>query len=184
MKTTAELHAALMHFLKESGEDTTRADLADTPRRFSEMLHYFTQGNRVSVEGLFEGALLPATHKGMVVVKDLQFSSLCEHHLLPFSGRCHVGYLPNQYWIGLSRLGKIVERLAHRLQIQERLTADIATAIQVGLQAQGVAVMVTGEHFCMRLRCGEQAATSVTTTHWQGAFETQPELQMGFLQQI
>ncbi|OGT63783.1 MAG: hypothetical protein A3J38_03255 [Gammaproteobacteria bacterium RIFCSPHIGHO2_12_FULL_45_9] len=173
-----------MHFLQELGEDTNRPDLVDTPRRFSEMLHYFTQGNRSSVDGLFEGALLPATHSGMVVVKDLKFAALCEHHLLPFSGHCHIAYLPNTHWIGLSRLGKIVERLAHRLHMQERLTADIAQAIQTGLNSHGVAVMVVGEHFCMRLRSHEQTDASVTTIHWLGAFEAQTELQMTFLQQV
>jgi GTP cyclohydrolase I len=149
--------------LKELGEDVTRDGLLETPARAASSMRYLTKGYTENLEDILNNALFDSEMSEMVIVKDIEMYSMCEHHLLPFLGKCHVGYLPNGKVIGLSKIARIIDFYARRLQIQERLTGEIAHCIESTTNARGVAVVIEAQHLCMMMR-GVEKQNSVMTT--------------------
>ena len=152
------------------GEDATREGLASTPERYEKAIRYLTSGYQTSVEEVVNGALFTVKFDEMVVVKDIEFFSLCEHHLLPFFGKMHVAYLPKDKVIGLSKIPRVVDMVARRLQVQERLTQQIAEAISGAVAPRGVAVLCEARHFCMMMRGVEKQHSGTVTSAMLGAF--------------
>jgi len=152
------------------GEDAKREGLASTPERYEKALRYLTSGYHTSVEEVVNGALFTVKFDEMVVVKDIEFFSLCEHHLLPFFGKMHVAYLPKDKVIGLSKIPRVVDMFARRLQVQERLTQQIAEAISGAVAPRGVAVLCEARHFCMMMRGVEKQHSGTVTSAMLGAF--------------
>jgi len=152
------------------GEDPSRDGLQRTPERWEKAMRFLTSGYHSRVEDLINGALFAVKFDEMVLVKDIEFFSLCEHHLLPFYGRMHVAYLPTNKVIGLSKIPRIVNMFARRLQVQERLTQEVAEAISDAIQPRGVAVMCEASHFCMMMRGVEKQHSSTVTSAMVGAF--------------
>ena len=146
------VHNLITAMLKEIGEDPSRQGLQKTPKRWEKMMKELTVGYDQDLEQIVNGALFPAETDGMVIVKDIECYSLCEHHLLPFTGKVHVGYVPDKAIIGLSKVARIVDMYARRLQVQERLTQQICDALEEVLQPKGIGVMIEAEHFCMMMR--------------------------------
>ena len=163
----AEHYKAIISLI---GEDVTREGLLKTPMRAAKAIAYVTRGYRQDPDEIINNAIF--THEGsrMVVVKDIEFYSLCEHHILPFFGRVSVGYIPNGKTIGLSKLTRLVDYYARRLQVQERMTAQICHVIMEKLQAKGVIVVCTGEHLCMKMRGVEKQDSATTTIETSGVF--------------
>lgn len=156
--------------LKHLGEDPEREGLIDTPKRVAKAMQFLTQGYTMNPEAILRSAKFKEDYKQMVIVKDIEIYSLCEHHMLPFFGKAHVAYIPNDYITGLSKIARVVEAFARRLQIQERLTTQIRDCIQDTLNPLGVAVVIEAQHMCMSMR-GIQKQNSVTTTSdFTGAF--------------
>lgn len=156
--------------LSELGEDVSREGLLKTPRRVADALQFATQGYEQDPEAILRGALFDEDYQQMVLVKDIEFYSLCEHHLLPFFGKAHVAYIPNGKITGLSKIARVVDIFAHRLQVQERMTTQIKDCIQHTLNPLGVMVVIEAEHLCMQMR-GVQKQHSVTvTSDFTGAF--------------
>lgn len=156
--------------LSELGEDVSREGLLKTPRRVADALQFATQGYEQDPEAILRGALFDEDYQQMVLVKDIEFYSLCEHHLLPFFGKAHVAYIPNGKITGLSKIARVVDIFAHRLQVQERMTTQIKDCIQHTLNPLGVMVVIGAEHLCMQMR-GVQKQHSVTvTSDFTGAF--------------
>lgn len=166
--------------LAELGEDPTREGLKQTPERVSEALGYFTQGYHIDLDDVIAGAVFEEKQEEMVVLKDLDFYSLCEHHLVPFFGKCHIAYLPKNQIIGLSKLARIVDVFARRLQVQERLTREIADAIERHLRPRGVAVVIEAQHLCMMMRGVEKQNSIATTSAMLGAFKEQTAARLEF----
>ena len=152
------------------GEDATREGLASTPERYEKAIRYLTSGYHTSVEEVVNGALFTVKFDEMVVVKDIEFFSMCEHHLLPFFGKMHVAYLPKDKVIGLSKIPRLVDMFARRLQVQERLTQQIAEAISGAVAPRGVAVLCEARHFCMMMRGVEKQHSGTVTSAMLGAF--------------
>lgn len=149
--------------LEELGEDVNREGLRDTPERAANAIRYLTKGYTESLDDIINGALFNSDMSEMVIVKEIELYSMCEHHLLPFLGKCHVGYLPDGKVIGLSKIARIVDFFARRLQIQERMTGEIAKCIEDITGARGVAVVIEAKHLCMMMR-GVEKQNSVMTT--------------------
>lgn len=159
--------------LKALGEDVTRDGLMKTPERVAKAYHFLTQGYHIDATEILRSALFEEDHRQMVIVKDIELFSLCEHHMLPFYGRAHIAYIPNGKIVGLSKLARVVDVYSRRLQVQERLTCQIRDSIQEALEPLGVAVVVEANHLCMMMR-GVQKQNSVTTTSaFTGEFEKQ-----------
>jgi len=157
--------------LGDLGEDVAREGLEKTPERVAKSLQFLTQGYGLDAKSILESAKFKEEYKQMVIVKDIELYSLCEHHLLPFFGKAHVAYIPNGYIVGLSKIPRVVDVFARRLQVQERLTVEIRDAIQETLNPIGVAVVIEARHLCMQMR-GVQKQNSVTTTSaFTGEFE-------------
>ena len=153
------------------GEDTTREGLVKTPERAAKAMQFLTQGYDQDPVGILKAAMFQEPYNEMVIVKDIELYSLCEHHILPFFGKVHIAYIPNGYIVGLSKLPRIVDVFARRLQVQERLTEQILNCINDTLQPQGVAVVIEASHMCMMMR-GVQKQNSLTTTSgFRGQFE-------------
>jgi len=167
--------------LEKLGEDTAREGLARTPQRVDQALRFLTSGYRLDPRKIFNGALFEVKYDEMVVVKDIEFFSLCEHHLLPFFGKVHVAYLPNKKVIGLSKLPRLVDLYARRLQIQERLTQELAHTIQELIDPVGVGVICEARHFCMMMRGVEKQHSAATTSAMLGAFRDRKETRDEFL---
>lgn len=167
--------------LKQLGEDVTREGLVDTPARAANAMRYLTKGYHESLDDIINGALFDSEMSELVIVKDIELYSMCEHHLLPFIGKCHVGYLPNKKVIGLSKIARIVDFFARRLQIQERLTGEIAHCIQNITGAHGVAVIVEAKHLCMMMRGVEKQNSVMTTSVMLGDMHANPNSRMEFL---
>ena len=163
------------------GEDPTRDGLIRTPERWDKAMRFLTSGYRTRLEDVVNGALFAVKFDEMVLVKDIEFFSLCEHHLLPFHGRMHVAYLPTNKVIGLSKIPRIVNMYARRLQVQERLTQEVADAISEAIQPRGVAVMCEGTHFCMMMRGVEKQQSSTVTSAMVGAFREDSATRNEFL---
>ncbi len=178
---TAELQALVEQLLVLLGEDPTREGLLKTPERVAKALRFFTQGYQQDVEEVFNGALYSVKYDEMVVVRDIDFFSLCEHHLLPFYGKCHVAYIPNDRVVGLSKIPRLVEVFSQRLQVQERLTVQIAETLQEKLNPQGVAVVIEARHLCMMMRGVETPNAVAVTSSMHGVFLNQQKTREEFL---
>lgn len=150
--------------ITELGEDPTREGLQDTPERAASAMRYLTKGYTDDLQEIINNALFDSDMSEMVIVKDIELYSMCEHHLLPFLGKCHVGYIPNGKVLGLSKIARIVDHFARRLQIQERLTSEIAHCIQSITNARGVAVVIEAKHLCMMMRGVEKQNSSMVTS--------------------
>lgn len=159
--------------LKALGEDVTRTGLEKTPERVAKAMHYMTQGYQLDALQILKSAVFDEHHNEMVIVKDIELYSLCEHHMLPFYGRAHIAYIPDGKIVGLSKLARVIDVYARRLQVQERLTTQVRDCIQEALHPLGVAVVIEAKHLCMMMR-GVQKQNSVTTTSaFTGEFEKQ-----------
>jgi GTP cyclohydrolase IA len=167
--------------LVQIGEDPNREGLRRTPERFEKALRFLTSGYRQDPEKLLNGAMFSVCYDEMVVVRDIEVYSLCEHHLLPFFGKCHVAYIPSKKVVGLSKIARLVNMFARRLQIQERLTSQIAKSIQDRLSPQGVGVIVEARHLCMVMRGVEKQHSSATTSAMLGVFRENKQTRDEFL---
>ena len=166
------------------GEDPNREGLRRTPERFEKAMRYLTSGYRQDPEKLLNGAMFSVCYDNMVVVKDIELYSLCEHHLLPFFGKCHVAYIPNKKVVGLSKIARLVNMYARRFQIQERLTSQIASAIKEKLAPGGVGVIIEARHLCMVMRGVEKQHSSAVTSAMLGAFRENKQTRDEFLSLI
>src|SRR5271170_3616854 len=170
--------------LVQLGEDPNREGLRQTPERFEKALRYLTSGYGQNPEEILNGAMFSVTYDEMVVVKDIELYSLCEHHLLPFFGKCHVAYIPNKKVVGLSKIARLVNMYARRLQIQERLTSQIAETIEEQLSPQGVGVIVEARHLCMVMRGVEKQHSTAMTSAMLGVFRENKQTRDEFLSLI
>ena len=174
MKTTAHKSLASLYseLLAGIGEDPHRDGLIRTPTRAAEALRFLTQGYRQTVDEIVNEAVFTASYDQIVLAKDIEFYSLCEHHLMPFFGKCHVAYLPSGQVIGLSKMARIVDMFSRRLQVQERLTHQIADALQKAVKPKGVAVVCEAQHFCMMMRGVQKQNSRVITSAVLGEFRS------------
>jgi GTP cyclohydrolase IA len=166
------------------GEDPNREGLRDTPERVAESLEFLTHGYRMTPEEVYGDALYHEAYKDMVLVKDIEMYSLCEHHLLPFYGRVHIGYIPNGTIVGLSKMPRLVEMYSRRLQVQERLTRQIAECLQQYLDPIGVAVVIEASHLCMMMRGVEKQNSRAITSCMLGSFQADSKTRAEFMQLI
>jgi|SRR5208337_410577 len=171
----------IKELLVELGEDPAREGLAKTPMRVAEALKYLTSGYHADVQQLINEAIFEQETSSMVVVKDIEIYSLCEHHMLPFYGRCHIGYIPRGRVFGISKLARLVDMYARRLQIQERLTEQIAYAIKDSINADGVGVMIEARHLCMMMRGVEKQNSMFVTSSVLGVFRSNAATREEFL---
>jgi len=167
-----------------TGETLNSGDMAETPKRAADAFTYLTKGYEQSLDKIVNGALFDTDNDEMVIVKDIQFYSLCRHHLLPFFGKCHVGYLPAQKALGLSKIARIVDMYARRLQIQENLVYQIAQALQNTTNAKGVGVIIEAQHLCMKMRGVEKQDSLMTTSTMLGDFRSDSKTRQEFLMLI
>ena len=167
--------------IKSTGEDISRAGLLDTPDRAAKAFAYLTSGYTMDIKDVINDALFPSDSEEMVIVKDIELFSLCEHHLLPFIGKCHVAYIPNGKVLGLSKVARVVDMFARRLQIQEALAQQIASTIQEVTEARGVGVIVEAKHMCMMMRGVEKQNSSMKTSAMLGTFRTDQATRTEFL---
>lgn len=166
------------------GEDVTREGLIDTPKRAAKAFKFLNNGYSKTLEEVLNGAIFEAETEDMVIVKDIELYSLCEHHLLPFIGKCHIAYLPQGKVLGLSKLARIVDMYARRLQIQEKLTKQIADAVETAVNAKGVAVVIEAKHLCMMMRGVEKQNSVMTTSVMTGIFRKELSTRAEFLSLI
>lgn len=176
-----EIEPLISNLLQLIGEDPQREGLQKTPHRFANALEYMTAGYRVDAAKIIQKAIFTEDYEEMVLVNDIDFYSLCEHHLLPFYGKCHVGYLPNKKIVGLSKIPRIVDAFARRLQVQERMTTQIADTLMEHLRPLGVAVVVEARHLCMMMRGVEKQNTVVKTSALHGVFRDDPRTREEFM---
>ncbi len=183
-ETITEMSALYKRLLKLIGEDPDREGLLRTPERVSKSMNFLMSGYSMNPEEILRSAMFKEEYRQMVIVKDIEIYSMCEHHMLPFFGKAHVAYIPNGYITGLSKIARVVEAYARRLQVQERLTTQIRNCIQSTLNPLGVAVVIEAQHMCMQMR-GIQKQNSVTTTSaFTGAFLTQLNTREEFIHLI
>jgi len=167
--------------LTRIGEDPTRDGLIDTPKRMAKSMEFLTHGYTMDAREVLHNALFDVDYDEMVIVKDIEFFSMCEHHLLPFFGKAHIAYVPNGKVIGLSKIPRLVDMFARRLQVQERLTRQIADAIDEAINPQGVAIILEAQHLCMMMRGVEKQHSSTTTSAMLGVFKSQLQTRNEFL---
>ena len=167
----AEMKNLQRRILELIGEDPDREGLTKTPERVAKSLRFLTKGYREDPEELLRSAMFREEYRQMVIVKDIDFFSMCEHHMLPFFGKAHVGYIPNKYITGLSKIPRVVDVFARRLQVQERLTTQIKDCIQATLNPLGTIVVIEAQHMCMQMRGVEKQNSLTTTSDFTGAFE-------------
>jgi GTP cyclohydrolase I len=177
----ATMEEQIRRLLRSLGENPEREGLLKTPHRVAQALTFLTQGYRMDPEKVINDALYTEEYEEMILQKDIDFFSLCEHHLLPFFGKAHVAYIPHHKIVGISKLARLVDVYARRLQVQERLTNQIATIIMEKLDALGVAVVIEAEHLCMRMRGVEKQNSYVITSTLLGAFRTRQETRNEFM---
>jgi len=178
------MQQAFEKIISELGEDLGREGLRDTPKRAAKALRYMTKGYQENLDDIINAALFESDMSEMVIVKHIEMYSLCEHHLLPFLGACHVGYLPNGKVLGLSKVARIVDYFARRLQIQERLTSEIAHCIESITGAKGVAVVIEAKHMCMMMRGVEKQSSVLTTSVMLGDMRNNPSSRLEFFNLI
>ena len=178
------MQETVRRLLEELGEDPAREGLQNTPRRVEKALKFLTSGYEADVDAIINDALFTVDYNEMVIVKDIDFYSLCEHHLLPFFGKCHVAYIPNGRVIGLSKIPRLVDVFARRLQLQERLTSQIAETVLEKIQPKGVAVVCEGTHLCMSMRGVEKQNSFAVTSAMHGIFRDNARTRMEFLELI
>lgn len=183
-KVTGEIAARVKEILELLGEDTSREGLLKTPERVAKSLQYLTRGYQEDGTVIVKSALFDEKYQQMVLVKDIELYSLCEHHMLPFIGKAHVAYIPNGKITGLSKVARVVETYARRLQVQERLTVQIRDALQEALKPLGVAVVIEALHTCMSIRGVEKSNATTTTSAFSGAFLTSLRTRSEFLNLI
>ena len=176
-----ELEGLFTKIIENLGEDPSREGLVKTPLRAAKAMEFLTSGYHQSIDEILNRAIFEEDYDEMVIVKEIEFYSLCEHHILPFWGKCHVGYLPQNRIIGLSKIPRIVDMFARRLQVQERLTREIAEALETALEPRGVAVVIEGQHLCMMARGVEKQAPKMTTNVMRGAFREDSSTRAEFL---
>lgn len=169
-ETTQQIAQHIQEIIRLLGEDAHREGLVKTPTRVGEAMQFLTQGYMQNAEDILRGALFEEDYRQMVVVKDIPFYSLCEHHMLPFFGKAHVAYIPNGKITGLSKIARVVDVFAHRLQVQERMTTQIKDCIQQTLNPLGVMVVIEAEHLCMQMRGVQKPHAVTTTSDFTGAF--------------
>jgi GTP cyclohydrolase IA len=174
----------IRQLLTELGEDPSREGLVDTPKRVEKSLRFLTHGYAADVDAVLNNALFSVDYNEMVIVKDVDFYSLCEHHLLPFFGKCHVAYIPQGRVIGLSKIPRLVEIFARRLQVQERLTNQIAETLREKIRPLGVAVVMEASHLCMSMRGVEKQNSVAVTSAMLGVFQHDARTRMEFLDLI
>jgi len=172
---------AFLQILKDIGEDPDRAGLADTPKRAANAMSFLMQGYTMDIDSVVNNALFPSDTDEMVIVKNIELYSMCEHHMLPFIGKCHVAYIPDGKVIGLSKIARVVDVFARRLQIQENLTNEIATCIVERTGAAGAAVIIEAQHMCMMMRGVEKQNSIMTTSCMLGAFRSSSSTRNEFL---
>ncbi len=173
LEITDEVRSRYSSIINEIGEDVSREGLVKTPERAAKAMLFLTQGYKQDAVEILKGAMFKEAYDDMVIIKDIELYSLCEHHMLPFFGKAHIAYIPNGHIVGLSKIPRVVDVFARRLQVQERLTHDILECINETLQPKGVAVVIEASHMCMMMR-GVQKQNSVTTTSgFRGQFEKQ-----------
>ncbi|HSL98709.1 MAG TPA: GTP cyclohydrolase I FolE [Candidatus Limnocylindria bacterium] len=172
------------NLLAKIGEDPDREGLKKTPERFDKAIRFLTSGYRQDPREILQRAIFHESYDEMVIVKDLDVFSLCEHHILPFFGKCHVAYIPKKNIVGLSKIARVVELYSHRLQVQERLTQEIATAIMDTLSPHGVAVVVEAFHLCMMMRGIEKQNAKAVTSAMLGVFRSRQSTRMEFMELI
>lgn len=170
--------------LEEIGEDPKRDGLKKTPKRWVDAMHELTSGYSQNLEEVANGAVFPAENSEMVIIKDIEFYSLCEHHLLPFIGKAHIGYVPDEKIIGFSKIPRIVEMYAKRLQVQERLGQKICDAIDSIIHPKGIGVLIEATHLCMSMRGVAKESAKAVTTHMKGEFATGVSMQEEFLRLV
>ena len=166
----AQVADSLTTILRAIGEDPQREGLVKTPKRFAKAMQFLTSGYQADVKGTIRSALFNVDCEEMVIVKDIEFYSLCEHHILPITGRVHIGYLPQGKVIGLSKMARVVDIFARRLQVQERMTSDIAMALMENLNAAGIGVIVEAIHYCMIMRGVQKQESKTVTSSMLGTF--------------
>ncbi|MCB4808337.1 GTP cyclohydrolase I FolE [Tamlana sp. 62-3] len=171
MQVTDDVKARYKHIINDLGEDTQREGLIKTPERAAKAMQFLTQGYEQDPVEILKGAMFKESYNEMVIVKDIELYSLCEHHILPFFGKAHIAYIPNGYIVGLSKLPRIVDVFARRLQVQERLTEQILDCINDTLKPQGVAVVIEAAHMCMMMRGVQKQNSTTTTSGFRGQFE-------------
>ena len=181
---TPELTGLYTKILESLGEDPSRQGLVKTPHRAAKAMEFLTSGYHQSVDDILNGAIFDEDYDEMVIVKEIEFYSLCEHHILPFWGKCHVGYLPRKRIVGLSKIPRIVDMFSRRLQVQERLTREIAESLETALDPRGVAVVMEGQHLCMMARGVEKQAPKMTTNVMRGTFREDSSTRAEFLRCI
>src|SRR6059036_155168 len=174
----------IRRLLAEMGEDPTREGLVNTPKRVEKAYKFLTSGYDADIDRVLNNALFTVDYSEMVIVKDIDFYSLCEHHLLPFFGKCHVAYIPRKRVIGLSKIPRLVDVFARRLQIQERMTNEIAETIREKIDPLGVAVICEGTHLCMSMRGVEKQNSFAITSAMLGAFRDNTRTRMEFLELV
>jgi GTP cyclohydrolase IA len=178
------MQETIRKLLADLGEDPSREGLLDTPKRVESALRFLTSGYRIDIDEVLNNALFTVDYNEMVIVRDIDFYSLCEHHLLPFFGKCHVAYIPQGRVIGLSKIPRVVEAFARRLQLQERLTSQIAETIREKINPLGVAVVMEGAHLCMSMRGVEKQNSVAVTSAMLGVFQDDGRTRMEFLDLI
>jgi len=182
--TSASYEELVRETIVRLGEDPTREGLALTPARVHKAMQYLTKGYQEDPEALLRDALFTVSYDEMVIVKDIEMFSLCEHHMLPFFGKVHVAYIPNGKVIGLSKIPRLIEVFSRRLQIQERLTTQIAETIQKTIEPQGVGVVIEARHLCMMMRGIEKQHSSAVTSSMLGCFREEEQTRQEFLSLI
>ncbi len=178
------MKAQFAKIIQAVGEDLDREGLIDTPKRAANAFEFLTSGYQKDLKEVLNNAIFEADTEDMVIVKDIELYSLCEHHLLPFIGKCHIGYIPNGKVLGLSKLARVVEMYARRLQIQEKLTKQIADAVEQAVNAKGVAVVIEAKHLCMMMRGVEKQNSVMTTSVMTGIFRKEISTRSEFLNLI
>jgi GTP cyclohydrolase IA len=181
---SASTQELLRELLVRLGEDPDRDGLLRTPERMQKALEYLTKGYRDDPEKVLNGALFEVSYDEMVIVKDIEMFSLCEHHLLPFFGKVHVAYIPNGKVVGLSKIPRLVDIFSRRMQVQERLTVQIAETLQKAIQPQGVGVVIEARHLCVMMRGVEKQHSAAVTSHMLGSFRTSQNTREEFLSLI
>ena len=180
----SHLESYYRDIISNIGEDLNREGLVKTPERAAKSFEYLTKGYKESLDDILNGAIFESEDDGMILVKNIELYSLCEHHLVPFFGKCHIAYLPNGNIIGLSKIARVVDLFSRRLQVQENLTKQISDAVQTATNALGVAVVIEANHLCMMMRGVEKQNSSMVTSSMLGTFRSNASTRAEFLSLI